>query len=815
MLVKAFEAVKPNGIVLFAGQTIEEACRLLLAEDLYAAPVINSFDQCLGIVSKDILLNALLQDLPADTKIQQVMHSEFGKLAYMDEVPLVNYNVNDFTLVEKDGQLTGMIDYPYLLMQAALQDDFGRAEFKAATDAVFTPIMAIDNEDRIRILNKWMARVLDLDANQDLLAIATTVIRNPSIIALLKDGENTETRIDLKGNHYISFCKDIIVNRECVGRLLLLRDVSEIEQLVRESEYTKRLNRQLEAIIESSFDGLYLTDGQANTLRLNQGFERIMGITKEQCIGKNMADLVRKGVFSRSGTLAALETGKTATLSLTSSTGKEAIVTSNPIYDEQGDIIMVVTNVRDITELNMLQRQLERVEDLRQKEMEAVIESMFDGLYVTDGQANTLRINKGFEQVMGITQAQCIGRNMADLVREGVFSRSGTLVALESGKRATISLTASTGKEAIVTSNPIYDDEGNIIMVVTNVRDITELNMLQRQLERVESLQELYKTELEHLKLENTRNLIMTSVKMKELVRMVIRVAAVDSTVLIQGESGTGKELIAEIIHQHSNCRNQPFIKVNCGAIPENLLESELFGYEGGAFTGASKSGKAGMFELAGEGMIFLDEIGELPLKLQVKLLRVLQDRTIMRVGGIKPIKIDCRVIAATNRDLNTMIDNNQFRLDLFYRLSVIPVMVPPLRERREDIPVLTNYFLSIFNQKYGMEKRIDTKVYHALEDYKWPGNVRELENLMERLVVTCMSDIIAVNDLPANVRNMPGVLETDAPLIPLKRALENTERDLLKKAFSLYCSSYQIARALGINQSTVVRKAQKYGIKH
>lgn len=814
--MKAFEALNPNGVILYAGQTVREASRLLIEMGMVAAPVLNNFDQCIGVVSKDLLLESLLKGLPADTDVRHIMRSEFSKLSDHDEVMAADYNLNDIICVEKEGLLTGVIDYPWLLKMVVRQNDFGKAEFKAATDAVFTPILAIDKEGRIRIINKWMARVLDLVVENAQHALAAEIIDNQEIIAILNQASDTpEVKINLKGNTYISFCKDILLNHECVGRLLLLRDISEIEQLMHESEYTKRLNRELEAIIDSSFDGLYLTDGQANTLRLNKGFERIMGIYKEQCIGRNMADLVREGVFSRSGTLAALGTQKPTTLSLTASTGKETIVTSSPIYNEEGNIIMVVTNVRDITELNELDRKLKQVEGLREREMEAVIESMFDGLYVTDGQANTLRVNKGFELVMGITQQQCMGRNMADLVREGVFSRSGTLAALEAGKRVTLSLTASTGKEAIVTSSPIYDEDGNIIMVITNVRDITELNTLQRELERVESLQELYKTELEQLKLQNSRSLIMTSEKMKELIGMVIRIAAVDSTVLIQGESGTGKELIAEIIHNYSSCREQPFIKVNCGAIPENLLESELFGYESGAFTGASKSGKAGMFELAQGGMIFLDEIADLPLKLQVKLLRVLQERTIMRIGGIKPIKIECRVIAGTNRDLNTMIDHNQFRLDLFYRLSVIPVTVPPLRDRREDIPVLMNYFLNIFNKKYGMEKRLDTSVYNIMAEYKWPGNVRELENLMERLVVTCITDIISVNDLPVDIQTGSSQPGENKHLMPLKQALENTERDLLKKAFASYCSSYQIARVLGINQSTVIRKAQKYGIKH
>lgn len=814
--MKAFEVMNSDGVFLFVGQTIRDASHLLMQRGVDAAPVLNMVHECIGIVTKDLLLSALLTGMSGNTAVEQIMQGECINLAYDEEILIDCNKQKEFAVVIKDGIAVGIIDSSDILRIFALQEEEEKAGLKATIDAVYTPIIAIDNDGRIKIFNKLMSRALGLADNIAMYAIVEEVIDNQEIIDLLyQEVTFPDKKVTVKGRSYLPFRKDVFKDQERIGRVLVLRDISEVELLVRESEYTKGLNSELEAIIESSFDGLYLTDGQANTLRINKGFERIMGITEEQCVGKNMADLVREGVFSRSGTLAALETGERASLTLTASTGKEALVTSNPIYDEEGNVILVVTNVRDITELNELQRKLEHVEGWREREMEAVIESMFDGLYVTDGQANTLRLNKGFERIMGITHQQCVGRNMADLVKEGVFSRSGTLAALDKGEQATLTLTASTGKEALVTSNPIYDDEGNVIMVVTNVRDITELNELQRKLERVAGLQELYKTELQQMKLENSRNLVMTSAKMKELVNMVIRVAAVDSTVLIQGESGVGKDLIAEIIHSNSNRREGPFIRVNCGAIPENLLESELFGYEAGAFTGASKTGKVGLFELARGGVLFLDEIGELPLNLQVKLLRALQDREISRVGGVHPIKVDSRIIAGTNRNLLEMIEKGQFRLDLFYRLNVIPINVPPLRERQEDIPVLMNYFLNVFNQKYQMKKRLDNSVYNCLVEYSWPGNVRELENLMERLVVTSINNIINIKDLPANIKTIAPAANVADTLLPLREAVENTERELLETAFTRYRSSYQVARVLQVNQSTVVRKAQKYGIKH
>ncbi len=814
--MKAFEALNPAGIILYQGQTVSEAAGLLLDSKTTAAPVLNHQGHCIGVISREMLLSALLAGPTSKTDIVQIMQDNFHQVSAEDRFSLDLGEQHEFILVVRDGRPLGVIDFSYLLRTLAVERYQGIDEFYAYVDAVYTPVMAIDNEGRVTIINKWMTRLLDLQQKEVLDIPATEIFDQKMILDLLQGyGINADERVNLKGRSFIPFCNDVIVKNEIIGRVLVLRDISEVEELMKESEYTKGLNRQLEAIIEFSYDGLYVTDGQANTLMLNKGFERIMGVKAEQCVGKNMAQLVQEGIFSSSATLAAIEAGEGATLSLTSSTGKEALVTSNPIYDEEGQAILYVTNVRDITELNELERKLEKVEGLREREMEAVIESMFDGLYVTDGQANTLRINQGFERIMGIKAEQCVGKNMKELVAGGVFSRSGTLVALETGTRATISLTSSTGKEALVTSNPIYDEEGNIIMVVTNVRDITELNSLQRRLERVEGLQELYKTELEQMKIESSQSMIIVSAKMKELLSMVIRIAKVDSTVLIQGESGVGKELIAEIIHSNSKCGQGPFIRVNCGAIPDNLLESELFGYEGGAFTGASKGGKLGLFELAKGGTIFLDEIGDLPLNLQVKLLRVLQDRAVLRVGGTESVPIDCRILAGTNRDLKTMIDQNEFRLDLFYRLNVIPVTIPPLRERREDIPVLINHFLRVFDQKYNLKKQLDTGVYNTLAEYSWPGNVRELENLIERLVVTSINNIITVNDLPINILNDISQPQGGSELMPLREALENTERKLLEKAIANYSSSYKIAEVLKINQSTVVRKLKKYGIKH
>lgn len=407
---------------------------------------------------------------------------------------------------------------------------------------------------------------------------------------------------------------------------------------------------------------------------------------------------------------------------------------------------------------------------------------------------------------------------MDDIKRDGIISDPVTLHVLEQKKSITVMQESRSGKLTLTTGNPVFDANGKIIRVVCNVRDITELNLLKQELEKEQGLSQHYETQLRALKLKYTgsEKMVVTSARMRNVIEMVIRLATVDSTVLITGESGTGKELIAETIHSNSARKHKPLIKVNCGAIPENLLESELFGYEGGAFTGAKKEGKPGVIELAAGGTLFLDEIGEIPLNLQVKLLRFLQCKEITRVGGESSITVDVRIVTATNRYLLEMVQKKQFREDLYYRLNVVPVHVPALRERKEDIPALTAHFLQMFNRKYNMNKKISPGVVDNLMRYDWPGNVRELENLIERMVVITIKDIISIEDLPAHLCDNTDV---DSPyimvsgIIPLRDAVESVEKQLLEKVYAKCRTTRQMAKELKVDASTVVRKAAKYKI--
>jgi TyrR family helix-turn-helix protein len=302
---------------------------------------------------------------------------------------------------------------------------------------------------------------------------------------------------------------------------------------------------------------------------------------------------------------------------------------------------------------------------------------------------------------------------------------------------------------------------------------------------------------------------------MKTLLSTVVRLAQFDSTILVTGESGTGKELIAETLHKNSTRKNGPFIKVNCGAIPENLLESELFGYDYGAFTGAKKEGKAGYFQLATGGTLFLDEIGDLPFNLQVKLLRVLQNKEIVRVGGSKSIPVDVRIVTGTNHNLLEQVEKKMFREDLYYRLNVVPIHVPPLRDRKEDIPALVTHFMQLYNRKHKLNKKIAPELVDIFMGYSWPGNVRELENLIERLLVVTTKDLITREDLPSFLTEaLPSSSEILVTgILPLQDAVETVEKQILTKAYEKYRTTRQMAKELKVDASTVVRKAAKYGI--
>jgi len=481
-------------------------------------------------------------------------------------------------------------------------------------------------------------------------------------------------------------------------------------------------------------------------------------------------------------------------------------------------IIGVLCVLEDHTELEKTTRKMLSYQELN-RELDAIIASSDDGLWISDANGTILRINAASERLNMLQAADVVGRNIRELVAEGYIDVSVTLKVLESRKRENILQHTRSGRKLMLTGNPVFNSEGELIRVVTNERDITEIDALRAQLEAQLEKNDQIQRHMQEMQIaELTQGQIVArSANIVRAFGQARKVSQVDSTVLILGESGSGKGVVANLIHQYSSRADQPLIHVNCGAIPESLVESELFGYEKGAFTGAREKGKPGYFELADGGILFLDEVAELPIASQVKLLRFLEDGKVTRVGGTMPKTMDVRVICATHRDLEKMVAEGQFRLDLYYRLNVIPIAVPPLRERESCLLPLIQHFLAHFSTKLkgAIPPRPSRRAMDALLAYHYPGNVRELMNICERLVVMAESPRIALEDLPAAIaarmetRNACTV-DMLAPGETLPDTITAIERQLILQALERYGTQSKAAQALGINQSTIARKLKR-----
>ncbi len=477
------------------------------------------------------------------------------------------------------------------------------------------------------------------------------------------------------------------------------------------------------------------------------------------------------------------------------------------VYEGIAEIEMCLPYLVDKKQkfLAQIDQEMGLIKDLNQ-EWDSIVESSYDGICVTDAQGIILKTNRAFEYLYDVDNV--VGVSVAELEEKRLLYPSGSMLVIKEKRPVTFIQQIHNGRKLYVTGTPIFGEDGSLSKILINARDFEELEKLKSQIN--------YSTTESEQKAVNYGNesIIAYSSAMANLLEVCRKIARVDSTVLLTGESGVGKEVLAGYIHDLSDRKNGPIIKVNCGAIPDTLIESELFGYEAGAFTGASKEGKQGLFELAHEGTLFLDEIGELPYLMQVKLLQVLQEKCLVRIGGSKTIKVDIRIISATNRNLEEMVVKERFRQDLYYRLNVVPIVVPPLRYRKEDIIPLANYYLEKFNTRYDLNKSFGREVLRIMLNYNWPGNIRELMNLIERLVVTCEQDIIYKENLPEYLVEKGALyLQENLELPNLAQAVENLEREIMEKAYKAYNNSYKIAELLGINQSTVVRKLKKYGI--
>lgn len=693
--MKAKQVMLCNPATVRPDTTIAEVGKLFLATGVNCAPVVDYSENIVGIITSSKILGCLLSGIPQEASIEAYMDdppgviSENTDLEYIAQVP----EMERLLVLDQNNRLSGILSKVELIKKVYRSWEETRNELNVVLQSVSHAIIAYDVDGHIDLFNKGAEVLLGLSTHQVMGKYIEEILPFPEWNEVLEGIPRIGFKIEINGKHVVANATPITTGESVTGAVVVLQDLSEMENLIMELSRVRELKDQLDNIIESSYDGIVVVDSRQKVLRANQ------------------------------------------------------------------------------SALDLLQAQCPP-------------QTKLTGL------------------------ASELAHRLADMIN----------VIGKSGQSLTRVCVLKSGQEVMVTGNPCFGKHNQPVQVIFNLRDMTELNYLKSQVAQAEEEKLRFSEELKELRSKFLTDKIITkSPAMYPVLELAVRVSNVDSTVLITGESGVGKEVVAKTIHSLSDRKDNPFITVNCGAIPEALLESELFGYEKGAFTGANKEGKIGLMEAANGGTLFLDEIGELSLNLQVKLLRALQDKVIYRVGGVEPVKLDVRIIAATNRNLTEMVAKQEFREDLFYRLNVVQIEVPPLRQRPEDIVPLANHFLEKFSRQYAKNKIISPEVYKIFERYPWPGNVRELENVIERAVILSQGEVIDASHLPEHLgqgEETAGRIEIKIrEVVPWQEGLELMEKALLEKALEKGMSTRQTAQMLGVTHTTVIRKRKHYDL--
>jgi len=589
-------------------------------------------------------------------------------------------------------------------------------------------------------------------------------------------------------------------------------------------------------------------------LMVNPALENIIGIPGEKITGKHFTQtflknggklyypdqtLFKSEKFTHHFLSAKHIVAKDFEVLLQRPDGKQLyiLMSSSPVLDNNKKVVAITSILHDITDrknkenANIHLKEKLKIEVERKtrdlKEMNSKLETIYnassESIWVCDGKGLVISINKASENLLGIRASDVIGRNINNLVKEGLMDRSVTKEVLENKHQVSmIQKALKTGKQLLVTGTPVFDDDRQVSMVIVNERDLTQLNQLQEELQQVREETNRFKEELTSLNLKELEDqaIIAQSKEMQDVLITSQKLASMDiSNILILGESGTGKGLLAKYIHKYNQRLTGPFVKINCAAVPESLLEAELFGYEKGSFTGASDQGKIGLFEMAQDGTLFLDEIGDLPLTLQAKLLHCLEEKEIMHIGGLKPIKTNCNVIAATNLDLAEQVIKKTFRKDLYFRLNTFPVTIPALRKRPEDIMELTLFFLDQYNKEYKLSRWISSLELKRMQSYSFPGNVRELKNSIKKAMILAeknsLDSIVDYESQIAEKKKEETDNEIELSGKGFSQAINDFEQQIFSKALEEYKTTRSIANYLKMSQSQVVRKLTKHNLTH
>jgi PAS domain S-box-containing protein len=560
----------------------------------------------------------------------------------------------------------------------------------------------------------------------------------------------------------------------------------------------------MEALLNCSSNGIVAIDGEGKIIIWNKAAEKFLNVRATHALGKPV-----NSIIAHTRLLDVMETGK-AEIGQRFYFGKSVFVVNRTPIIIENTIKGAIAVFQDITELEHAVEELFNIREYKEI-LEIILENAYEGIVVVDAEGFITMFNKAYGEFLGIDPATVIGKHVTQVIENTRMH----LVA-QSGQEEIGDIQHIQGKDMICQRIPIFK-KGKLVGAVGKImfKDIKDLTLLVNKVNHLQSELEYYQNELKRVQgaRYNFQNIIGETPGFKQVKEMAYRVSHTNSTVLIRGESGTGKELFAHAIHNESPRRTGPFIKVNCAAIPENLLESELFGYEEGAFTGAKKGGKVGKFEMANGGTIFLDEVGDMPLNMQVKLLRVLQEKEIERVGGNKPIKVNVRVIAATNRMLEELIRQEKFRSDLYYRLNVVELVIPPLWERRGDIPLLVEKLLKKISFELGRPvPEIASQTMDIFMNYSWPGNVRELENILERVLNFMDGPVVQPYHLPLHIQKATGENRQQDNAFNLKLVVEEIEKQVIQRALERTNGNrIQAAKLLGISRANIYQKMEKY----
>lgn len=552
-----------------------------------------------------------------------------------------------------------------------------------------------------------------------------------------------------------------------------------------------------EQIIENIPVGIIVIDANYSITMLNRYSLKVIEMKLADALGKQVKDII-----PTSGLPEVIKESKPQLGMLQYVNNHTLMVNRSPIISNNR-VIGAIGVFQDISEMIGMQ-------ELNEK-LRKILEASHDLICFVDENRKISYINPAYENHYKVLSSNTVGKDLNDISPDGL-----RMQVYNSKKKIENVLYQKDKIDIVATVEPIFIEK-NFKGVISISKPINEMKHILRKLEQSEEELDYYKNELKRQsQLEgHFSNIIGTSGRLKDSLLIADKASKTTSTVLIRGESGTGKELIAKAIHNNSDRKDKPFVRVNCAAIPENLLESELFGYEKGAFTGAVKS-KPGKFYIANHGTIFLDEIGDMPKSMQVKLLRVIQEREFESVGGLQTHNVDVRIIAATNRNLEDMLISGDFREDLYYRLNVITITIPPLRDRKEDISLLTEHFISKIGKKLNKQvTSVQKECIIYLQEYNWPGNVRELENIIERAINMCDGNEITLKDLPIYITN---IKRENQGLVNLVNgelmSMEEYEKEIISIAMKKYKSFNQAGKALGLTHRTVALKCRKWGIE-